>query len=382
MSIQAMPGGVMMAGPRPWSAPHDGVLTIPMNIVKRSAHIIGRMVTSDGGSHTIDTTGSSSIGWLTAGTAGLANAGSSLTVGIAAVDLSNGPPARAANASGVITFDVAKVYTGGAGVMTADTWYNSVPSTGSKTIANGDLVAVCMQLTAQGASDRVDVSMMGTNGLINRPSCVQFDGSGSYSTQLGLPNVFITFSDGAFGWLECSDVRAASATRTWNSGSATKEYGQLFQFPFPVRVVGVYGDCILTAADTDVVLYSDPLGTPVARATAFMDANAVTNSQGRVFNEYFATAYDVAANTPIVAAYKPGSSNVGVYYKTLNNANHRRADPWGTSGYGVSRASGAFANANSSLEHYHIGLLLGGFDGGGIVYPRSGLQDINEGISR
>jgi hypothetical protein len=40
------------------------------------------------------------------------------------------------------------------------------------------------------------------------------------------------------------------------------------------------------------------------------------------------------------------------------------ADTWGVDGYGISRASGAFSNANSSLDHYYIGLIIGAFDDG------------------
>jgi hypothetical protein len=59
---------------------------------------------------------------------------------------------------------------------------------------------------------------------------------------------------------------------------------------------------------------------------------------------------------------KPGGTKITAYYKTLGAAGHRATDPWGTAGYGISRASGAFANANSSLDHYYIGLLVSALD--------------------
>jgi hypothetical protein len=83
-------------------------------------------------------------------------------------------------------------------------------------------------------------------------------------------------------------------------------------------------------------------------------------------------------------AYKPTTgSNISAAYKTLASATHRATDPWGTSGYGVNRNTGAFADDNSGLNHYDIGLIVSGYDGGGGVgFPRSGLQGINEGLSR
>jgi hypothetical protein len=70
--------------------------------------------------------------------------------------------------------------------------------------------------------------------------------------------------------------------------------------------------------------------------------------------------------------FKPGGSNVSAYFKTLANSAHRIADMWGTSGYGISRASGAFSDANSSLDHYYIGLLVGAFDSGNSMLINSG----------
>ena len=154
-------------------------------------------------------------------------------------------------------------------------------------------------------------------------------------------------------------------TRTWNSGSATKEYGQLFRLPFPLTIYGIYGWMSLNA-DCSIVLYSSPLaGSPVAEQTLLLDANTAQSAQSRRFVEFFPSAYSYAANTDIAAVFKPGASSVSSYYKNLNAANLRVTDAWGTSGYGISRASGAFADANSSRDHYYIGLVVGGFDAGG-----------------
>ena len=75
---------------------------------------IGQIWTSDGASHTINTTGSSSIGWRTSSVT-FANGSTVVKIGLAAVDTANGPPARAANAANVITFDVNAAPVGGGG---------------------------------------------------------------------------------------------------------------------------------------------------------------------------------------------------------------------------------------------------------------------------
>lgn len=330
--------------------------------------LVGQIVTSDGASHTLDTSGSSSIGWRT-GSVTFSNGGTTVKVGVAAVDTANGPPARAAHSTDVITFDVNASFTGGGGGITANAWQTSVPTTGTKTIANGDLVAVCIQMTARGGADLITpVSNLATTGP-HRPTVTTFTG-GSYAVAASTPNFIITFADGAFGYFHGTEVFSSQNQRTWNSGSGQAEYGQLYNLPFPCKIFGLFG-WFNPSADCNVVLYSDPLGTPVAEKTISLDANVMGSGSFRRFSVMFASPYSYSANQNIGAIYKPGGSSVTAAYKTLDNANHRIVDPWGTSGYGISRASGSFANANSSLDHYYIGLIASHFESG--VWPSYGM---------
>lgn len=383
MSLQSIPGGIFPIGPSVTSTPQDNI-SMPdfgLGATLQTAIFIGRVVTSDGGSHTIDTTGSSSLGFRT-GFVSVTNVGSIIDVGLAPVDTSNGPPARASNTAGAVNFDVKATLIGGATGLTSDTWQTCVPTSGSKTVANGDLIAFVVAMTVRGGSDLLRVAVESTVNVITNPTVTKYDGSFTRQN-FNLPICMITFSDGTIGWIEGGDNVKTFTTRTWNSGSATKEYGQLYQLPFPWRIGGAYGVAAI-GNDTDVVLYSDPLGTPVAEKTLTIDANTLGTSSAGLFYDRFSSSYDVAANQPIGIVYKPGASNIATYFKTIANAALRVADPWGTTGYGISRASGAFANANSSLDHYYIGLLASAFEGGSVstVHPRSGLQAISEGMSR
>jgi hypothetical protein len=334
---------------------------VTLDAVNEAAIMIGHIKTSDGASHTINTTGSSSIGWRS-GSVTFSNGSTTVKVGLAAVDTANGPPGRAVNASDVISFDVNASFTGGGGGIAANSWQTSVPTAGTKTIASGDLVALCVQMTARGGADSIGVSAMTITAGVHRPLFTGFLG-GSYTLQALAPNAIITFSDGAIGFFQAADVFATLGTRTWNSGSGTVEYGQLFKLPFPTKIYGAYG-FIDPDADCDIVLYSDPLGTPVAERTTSLDANTMASATGRKFIVTFASPYTTTANQNIGIVFKPGGSNVSAYFRTLADAAHRVADPWGTDGYGISRAAGAFADANSSLDHYYIGLILGAFDDG------------------
>lgn len=367
MALQNLSGGFFsQIGPGPLS-----LHTIPalsggttLDAAAEAAIYVGHIFTSDGASHTIDTTGSSSLGWLTAAVT-FANAGTTVKVGLATIDAANGPPSRATNVANVITFDVSKSLTGGGGGITGSAWQNHVPDAGTKTIAHGDLVCFAVQMTARGGVDSVIANWEAQAQSTGFAAVTGFTG-GSYASSNGIPHAIITFSDGAIGYFMGGANQVTINTRTWSSASATKEYGQLYKLPFPMKVHGLFA-WAAPSADFDAVLYSDPLGTPVAEKTRSIDLNTAQTSSGRKMFMPFASPYAVSANQEIGAVIKPGASNVSAYYKTLNTATYRAADPWGTVGYGISRAAGAFANANVSLDHYYVGLIVSGYEHG--VWP-------------
>ena len=67
--------------------------TVTLDAANEAGIYIGRIIWADGGSHTVDTSGSSSIAWRT-GAATFSNAGTTAKVGLAAVDTGAGPPGR------------------------------------------------------------------------------------------------------------------------------------------------------------------------------------------------------------------------------------------------------------------------------------------------
>lgn len=328
----------------------------------------GRIFTEDGASHTIDTTGSSSLGWRT-GTTTFANAGTTVKVGLAAMDTATGPPARAANVADVITFDVSKSMVGGGGGITTTAWQEHVPDAGTKTIANGDLVAFCVQMTALGGADSVLVSSASVSAASSRPNVSNFVGA-AYASNSSSPNAVITFSDGVLGFFFGGHVASiGTTTTTWNSGSATKEFGNFIQVPVPMKAYGVmFGANI--GGDVDAILYSDPLGTPAVAASVSIDSNVIAAAAGDfAAYELFATPYSMLPNTAYALILKPTTANNVLFeYKTFNAAAHQKSESLGTNCYAVSRAAGAFAAVNSNKDRYAIGLLVGALDYSPQVY--------------
>lgn len=340
----------------------------------------GRIITEDGGSHTIDTTGSSSIGWRT-GAVTFANGTTNLVVGLAAMNTTTGPAPRAVNVADVITFDVSRTYTSAA-APAANSWIETVPTSGTKTIANGDLVAMCVQMTARGGADSVIIQAAGSLATTLFAGCTSFAGA-AYSNATRQPNCVITFSDGALGFFEGGYVASVSPTaQSYNTGSASVEYGNLLQFTVPVNVYGIRGTIQIGAnADAELVLYSDPLGTPAAAKTVSIDANVVSiTGSGGLYDCLFPSPYVLAANTPVAAILKPTTANnVAMSYKTFNASAHQKSDMLGASCYAVNRASGAFAAQNSSKDRFAIGLLVGAFSDGVSTSPAGKLVSVARG---
>ncbi len=345
------------------------LLTTASNTVLDAANeaciMIGHIITEDGGSHTIDTSGSSSLGWMS-GALTFANAGTTVKCGLAVVDTTTGPPGRAANAANVITFDVSKSLTGGGGGITASAWQEHVPDTGTKTIANGDLIAFAVQMTAAGGADAVRPQTIVNIGAAPTiyPYVTDYVG-GAYTNNGLLPNVVITFSDGKLGWFAGGVAfLTPTTTTTWNNTSGTKEYGNFFQPPFPAGVYGIYLAASIVG-NMDIILYSDPLGTPVAEKTVSIDLNTVGAASNRNGLVWFPAPFNATINQPLAAIAKPTSAtNNTMAYKTYNIAGHQKTEPFGTNGYAVSRNTGAFAAVNSGKDRYTIGLLVGAWDNG------------------
>lgn len=331
-----------------------------ISLANDSVIMVGYIFTEDGASHTIDTTGSSSLGWRT-GSVTFANAGTTVKVGLAAVDTANGPPVRAVNSTNVITFDVAASLAGGGGGITGSAWQTSVPTTGSKTIANGDFVAFCVQMTAKGGSDSIVAQCGGQGGVVGVMPTVTTGSSYSNTTQV--PNAVITFSDGVRGYFYGGYVASSSSTQTWASNSTTKEYGNLIQLPVPAKAYGIVFNAALFG-NTDVVLYSDPLGTPAAQKTVSVDLNAIGSASAGPYVALFPSPYSMSANTPYAAIVKPTTTtSIQMDYKTFASSAHQSSES-GSNGYAINRNTGAFAAQNSQLDRYGIGLLVGAFDAG------------------
>lgn len=384
MALVAVPGlsgsaigWPTLAGPPESTATGFGTIGT-IDATNEAVYTIGRVIWEDGASHTVDTSGSSKIEF-SLGTVTFANAGTTAVVGIADADQTTGPVLRPVNSSDVFTADVSASLTGGGGGLTSGSWNSITPTSGTKTIANGAEVAVFIQLTARGGADSVVVSGLTAALSMRYPSSGTFLG-GTYGQSSLIATWVLIASDGTLGRLEHSSPIFAYTTHTYNSTSTPNERANLFQLPFPGRVIG-FNASIDPDSAFAIHHYSDPLGaSPVSTTNRAFDPNVMGAATQGVIRGYFSTPYDFAANEVWAIAVTPSStSNISAYSYRLDKASFRGL-LLGTGHYGVSRSSStaAFSDGDSGTRIFHIGAIISAFDdgtgSGGALYTHPGMR--------
>jgi len=323
-----------------------------LNASNETCYFVGNIILENplSSSKTISAAGGGSIVWL-ANAVVFANGGSTFKVGIQDVSTASSP------AQGDGTFDVEASFTGGGGGITGGAINTSVMTSGTKTIANGDLVAITFSMTGRAGSDSVNVAHYHedlTFGACRMPG-VTNNTSGSFTRIANaLPLCYITFDDGTIGWLFGTYfITTAIGTINYNSGSATAdEYGNLLYHPFPFLATGICSYCNLTAtsSDAELILYSDPLGTPVAERTVTVDATQVTVTGAAAKMVYMLpTPFLLKANTEYGITLRPTTANaVYQYYVDTSETGKKMGGP-NSNCYAIRRLdnTGAFSDWNA-----------------------------------
>ena len=382
MALQAIIGGGTLLIPNEINQLFNGTPSnsdsVPLDALDEALHIVGRLVMQDrgaGGTKTLLTTGGASkIHWASGATSVL-NAASVLRVGLQTVDLANGPASR-----GDGVFDI---YKDVAGTLAASTWHNAVLNAGSnQTLTNGDLIAVCFQLTTFTAADNVffRCGITSNSGLSGGTGYTHILSSGTVFNALSnVPNVMIEFSDGTIGWLAETFPFHTAAGNSFNVGTATAdEYGNVVRLPVPFKSDGVQVGAFAPAGDCEIIRYSDPFGTPTVQRSMTVDANAVLASAVRRMPIIWSTPFTGAKNTDYAITVRPTTvTNVSLYYFDAGSALAMTAHPLGQDCYAVRRLNntGSFSDYNGGTaktrRHFmslSISHLDDGVGGGGGSY--------------
>lgn len=353
MSQLLIPGGLMTV---PFFG-YTSVLTISqgqtINATGETVHMCGQVMLENpnGGSKTISAAGGGKIIWRS-GTTTFADAGTTVDIGLQDLSTASSP------AQGDGTFDVSASFTGGGGGITANAFQTSTMTSGSKTLAQGDPIAITLAMTARAGSDSVVVAFAGNsnNQIVGAAlfPCVTDNTSGSYTRLSGaVPNAVIVFDDGTIGWLIGTALQSSSLGQTYNVNTATAdEYGNLVNLPCGFNAIGIGGGGSLlnNSSDCELLLYSTPLGTPTVERTITVDATQIS-AVNSVYNfaYLFSSPFLLKPNTDYAITQRPTTANnATIYYKDTLDSVTGRSGPPNSNCYAVRRLNntGAFYDYN------------------------------------
>lgn len=316
-----------------------------INAAGESLTFIGRcfLTTGPGTSKVISSAGGKI--YFKTGTVTLADAGTTLRVGIqdvAATGLEDG------------TFDVYGDYTS-AGAPTANAINSKAMSSGTKTINHGDLIAISIELTTWITPDSIVLERGPATPTSSMPYVTQ-DTTGTPVRNNQLPICTIEFDDGTMGWLGLNSfAHIAGPSSAFHLDSTPDEHALVFQIPFKVSCSGAILSLSALAVtdDFEIILYSDPLGTPVASRTVVVDADLLGTTSG-LFEVIWATPITLEANTNYAIGLRPTTTN-SITYERLSfgagNGNLRKPTMLGTnwSLYTRSGNTGAFGGQDLTV---------------------------------
>ncbi len=309
------------------------------------------------------------------GTVTFANGATTVDIGIQDVAAGAGPIAQPDG-----TFDVKTTLTGGAGLVT-NTWTTATMNIGSKSMSDGDLIAIVFDMTAQGGVDSVNIEM-GVHRYSTGhgfPTTNQFVSSAWQTTQtLGAgrrPNVVIVFDDGTLGWIDGGLAFNSALLEAFQDSTNPDECGLIFQVPWDCKVdeLWFWGQFASAAADFTMNFYSDPLAgrTLIASDTFLGEQGAVPAQSGRysVRTKVAGVVTDIslAKNTDyLVTVQATGTANLSLFKTALPNTNYRHIHK--TNGLTMKKATsnngGAFTAESPAVTMYEMGVRICSLDDG------------------
>lgn len=291
-----------------------------------------------------------------------ANAGSNLRIGI---------QDRSGNTEDGV-YDVNGDFVPGTDTFTSDTTVSCAMSTGSKTINHGDIVCVVIEWTARAGADSIRPYRNSSD--YDFPYCTQDTGGGPGITTAGLsPLVLIEFDDGTFATMGPATAIATTTTQAFNQNSTPDEYAMIFSYPITVQIDALFaaiGDHDAND-DGEIILYSDPLGTPTVERTVTIGSEAGSQNASGSQGYYLGGVanFTLVAGTTYAIAYRPTTgTNRNIAFMNHANAGARAAFPFGTSVQTGSRTNqtGAFGSLSSTT------IMMAGFRVNGVDVPSGG----------
>ena len=206
------------------------------------------------------------------------------------------------------------------------------------------------------------------------PQVVAVTAGPTYTSQALAPVALIEFDDGTYGFIDGALVLEPVlstnffSTASIDTGTNPDEYALIFELPVPVTVDALMGviNPEATTSDFELILYSDPEGTPAAIETIAIDANQVAGAGiARRMVVPLTTPRALSANTKYAVAVRPTTTNnITVLTYGVNDAAHWAAHSLGTNGYAGTRIDQTGAFSPDTVQRVHLGFRVSALDDG------------------
>lgn len=318
---------------------------------------------ANSGSKVISAAGGGSIGFRTSSCT-FANGATTVDVGIQ--DVTAGPPIQPDG-----SFDVKITLTGGGGGIVTTAW-NTVSmtgGTGTKTIADGDLIAVVFDMTARGGADAVNFNGPGLNDNTLFPLTLL--NTGVWAAANRWQGILITFDDGTHGLLEGALPFSTGAEEGYMASTNPDERGMKWTQPFTCKVDGFWGaigNSFSADGDLELKLYSDPLGTPALVDSIVLDGGMLGDSTTvRASSFSLGNEVDLIKGTVYgLTMLATGTANAEIRSFTMGSTAWNKFSPAGTTFVKISRndSTGAFTAESPALTMYAIAVRVSQIDDG------------------
>jgi len=208
--------------------------------------------------------------------------------------------------------------------ITANSWFRSNALSATRTVANGDLVAVVVEFDGAG---RLSTDSFIVNGLVAAAANASFvfgQCSGmlftaAWAALTFIPIIVLEFDDGTFGTLLGAHAIKALNTHVCNVGTAiADEHAIVINFPFSCKIDGLWALVTVAAAsDFSLVLYS---GT-TALETVAVDGSSFAGTTVRYIWVPIPER-QLTPNTDYYVSVKPTTvNNMTAYSCDVDNAN-------------------------------------------------------------